>query len=40
MTLRDPAELAAMPPQRQSALMEIHFLAWLMEEVLHAMDPA
>lgn len=40
MTLRDPAEVAAMPPERQSALMEIHFLAWLMEEVLQAMDPA
>lgn len=38
MSLRDPLEMASLPDERQGALMEIHFLAWIMEEVLHALE--
>ena len=38
MSLRDPSEMASLPDERQGALMEIHFLAWIMEEVLHALE--
>ena len=31
-------ELATLPPQRQAALLEIHFLAWILEETLRAID--
>ena len=34
MTLRTPMELAALPEERQRALLEIHFLAWIIEETL------
>ena len=38
MTLRNPDQMDALPPARQSALLEIHFLAWIIEEVLGAME--
>lgn len=34
MSLRTPIELAALPGERQQALLEIHFLAWIIEEML------
>ena len=34
MSLRTPMELAALPEERQQALLEIHFLAWIIEETL------
>lgn len=38
MSLRDPSEMASLPDERQGALLEIHFLAWIMEEVLRALE--
>ena len=40
MTLRSPDQMAALPEDRQSALLEIHFLAWIIEEVLAAAQRA
>jgi hypothetical protein len=40
MALRMPMELAALPEERQQALLEIHFLAWIIEETLREIqDP-
>lgn len=38
MSLRTPMELAALPEERQQALLEIHFLAWIVEETLREMQ--
>ncbi len=38
MSLRTPEELVAQPEPRQEALLEIHFLAWIIEETLREMD--
>jgi len=38
MDLRTPQELAALPEERQQALLEIHFLAWIIEETLREMQ--
>ena len=40
MTLRSPEQMDALPSARQAALLEIHFLAWIIEEVLGAMASA
>ena len=37
MDLRTQREVAELPPARRAALMEIHLLAWVMEEVLAAL---
>jgi hypothetical protein len=37
MDLRAPEEWSSLLPARQSALFEIHFLAWMLEEILHAL---
>lgn len=34
MSFRTPMELSALPEERQQALLEIHFLAWIIEETL------
>ena len=39
MSFRSPAEMASLPDGRQGALLEIHFLAWIIEEVLREMEP-
>lgn len=39
MDLRDLGAARKLDPQRQTALVEIHFLAWLMEELLRLMAP-
>ena len=38
MSFRTPMELAALPGERQQALLEIHFLAWIIEEMLREMQ--
>lgn len=38
MNLRTPAGWAALPEERQQALLEIHFLAWIIEEMLRAIQ--
>ena len=38
MSLRTPMELAALPEERQQALLEIHFLAWIIEGTLREMQ--
>ena len=38
MSFRDPSEMASLPDERQGALLEIHFLAWIMEESLRALE--
>lgn len=40
MSLRSPMEMASLSDERQGALLEIHFLAWIIEEVLREMEPA
>ena len=38
MAIHSPFELARTPGKRQEALLEIHFLAWVIEEALRAMQ--
>ncbi len=38
MNLRTDRAVENLPPARRAALMEIHFLAWLIEETLTALD--
>ena len=38
MNLRTDRAVENLPPARRAALMEIHFLAWLIEETLAALD--
>ena len=40
MDLRTEDALQAMAPARRAALIEIHFLAWVIEELLHALPGA
>ncbi len=39
MDLRDPMGVASLGPKRRGALMEIHFLAWIIEVVLRLIAP-
>jgi hypothetical protein len=39
MEMRTLAALMRMPPEKQSALYEIHFLAYVIEELLHLLNP-
>jgi len=38
MDIRSPPQLLKLPPDRQEALMEIHLLAWLIEETLRLLQ--
>ena len=38
MDAHSPWQLAKLPPPRQQAVLEIHFLAWIIEETLRALD--
>jgi hypothetical protein len=40
MDIHSPFELLRLPAERQVAMMEIHFLAWILEETLRALDAA
>lgn len=40
MSLREPSDMAALPDDRQGALLEIHFLAWIMEEAMRELESA
>lgn len=39
MDVRDPLALIGLDPMRQAALVEIHFLAWIIEVVLRLIAP-
>lgn len=38
MDSHSPWQLAKLPPPRQQAVLEIHFLAWIIEETLRVLD--
>jgi hypothetical protein len=38
MDVHSPLQLAGLPPAQQNALIEIHFLAWLIEETIRALQ--
>lgn len=38
MDAHSPWQLARLPPPRQQAVLEIHFLAWIIEETLRVLD--
>ncbi len=38
MDAHSPWQLAKLPPNRQKAVLEIHFLAWIIEETLRVLE--
>jgi hypothetical protein len=38
MSILSPLTLARLPVARREALFEVHFLAWILEETLHALE--
>lgn len=38
MSIHSPTALSQLPPARREALFEVHFLAWIVEETIHALQ--